>query len=177
MLKACGSPNNFTYNQIKTVMKHKKTQFSVLLLGLGLTVQAQQAITASGSDSTGSGGSVAWSVGQVDYVTYSGTGGTISEGVQQAFEIFTVGIDETTMIISLSVFPIPTNGNLALQVHNFNSEKLSYQLFDLNGKLLESNPLKTSQTIISLGSLPSAAYFIKVTLENETLKQFIIIKN
>ena len=41
-------------------MKLKTMKISVLLLGFGLTAQAQQATTATGGDATGSGGSVAY---------------------------------------------------------------------------------------------------------------------
>ena len=36
-------------------MKHKRVKLSVLLLGLGLTAQAQQATLTSGGMATGSG--------------------------------------------------------------------------------------------------------------------------
>ncbi len=55
-------------------MKHKTMKLSALLmLGFVLTTQAQQANTAAGGDATGSGGTVAYSVGQVVCTTYTGT--------------------------------------------------------------------------------------------------------
>ena len=55
-------------------MKHKTMKLSALLmLGFALTTQAQQANTAAGGDATGSGGTVAYSVGQVVCTTYTGT--------------------------------------------------------------------------------------------------------
>ena len=71
-------------------------------------------INATGRDASGSGGTAAYSLGQVVYTTNSGTSATVSQGVQQAYEIFTIGIKETELNISLSVFPNPTIYNLTL---------------------------------------------------------------
>ena len=114
----------------------------IVLLTAGLLwagfAQAQESANASGGDATGSGGTAAYSVGQVVYTTNTGASGTVSQGVQQAYEIFTVGIKETELNISLSVFPNPTADNLTLQISDYNNEKLSYQLFDMQGKQLSN---------------------------------------
>jgi hypothetical protein len=160
-------------------MKHKKTITSVafLLLGLG-GLHAQESPTASGGDATGSGGTVAYSVGQVVYTTNTDASGTVSQGVQQAYEIFTTGIKETELNISLSIFPNPTADNLTLQISDYNNEKLSYQLFDMQGKLLNNGQVTAQQTQINTSSLPSATYFINVVnQENKQVQSFKIIKN
>lgn len=159
-------------------MKHKKIKLSVLLLSIGISVQAQQATTATGGAASGSGGTVAYSVGQVVYTTNTDASGTVSQGVQQAYEIFTVGIKETELNISLSVFPNPTSDNLTLQISDYNDEKLSYHLFDMQGKLLNNGQVTAQQTHINTSSLPSATYFIHiVNQENKKVQSFKIIKN
>lgn len=160
-------------------MKHKKTIASVsfLLLSLG-GLQAQESPTATGGDATGSGGTVAYSVGQVVYTTNTDASGTVSQGVQQAYEIFTLGIKETKLNISLLVFPNPTADNLNLQVSDYNNENLTYQVFDMQGKLLNNGQVTAEQTQINTASLPSATYFIHVVnQENKQVQSFKIIKN
>jgi hypothetical protein len=159
-------------------MKHKKIKLSVLLLGIGITAQAQQATNASGGDATGSGGTVAYSIGQVVYTTNYGTTGSAAQGVQHAYEIFTLGIKETELNISLTVFPNPTADNLTLQISDYNNEKLSYQLYDMQGKLLTNGQVTAQQTQINMNGLPSATYFINVVnQENKKVQSFKIIKN
>ena len=159
-------------------MKYKEITLSVFLLGLGLTTQAQQVSNATGGDATGSGGTVAYSVGQVVYTTNTSVSGTVSQGVQQPFEIFSIGINETGLNISLLVFPNPTADNLTLQVSDYNSEKLSYEVFDMQGKLLKNGQIETQQTQINTGNLASATYFIHVlNKENKKVQSFKIIKN
>jgi hypothetical protein len=70
--------------------------------------QAQENANTSGGVATGSGGTVAYSIGQVAYTTNTGSNGSVDQGVQHAYEIFTVGIKETELNISLTAFPNPT---------------------------------------------------------------------
>jgi hypothetical protein len=158
-------------------MKHKKIKLCVLLLSIGISAQAQQATTASGGDASGSGGTVAFSVGQVVYTTDIGTNGSVAQGVQQAYEIFTVGIKETELNMSLSVFPNPTANNLTLQISDYNNEKLSYKLYDMQGRLLSNGQVTAKQTQINTASLPTASYFMNVVnQENKSVQSFKIIK-
>jgi len=154
----------------------------ILLLATGLLwaglAQAQESTNASGGDATGSGGTVAYSIGQVVYTTNTGSSGSVAQGVQHAYEIFTVGVKETTLNISLTAFPNPTTENLTLQISDYNNEKLSYQLYDMQGKLLSNGQVTAQQTQINTSSLPPATYFINVVNhENKQVQSFKIIKN
>lgn len=160
----------------------KNKSRSILLLATGLLwtglSQSQESINASGGDATGGGGSVAFSLGQVVYTANNDASGTMSQGVQQAYEIFIVGIKETELNISLSVFPNPTSDNITLQINDFNIEKLSYQIFDIHGKLLNYGQVTEQQTQINTASLPVATYFIHVVnQQNKKVQVFKIIKN
>ena len=153
----------------------------ILLLATGLLwaglAQAQESANASGGDATGSGGTVAYSIGQVVYTTNTGSSGSVAQGVQHAYEIFSVGVHETELNISLSLFPNPTADNLTLQISDYNNEKLSYQLYDMQGKLLTNAQVTAQQTQINTASLPSATYFIHVVnQENKKVQSFKIIK-
>ncbi len=161
----------------------KKTyiiRFLILTIGLSWSdfAQSQQSSNAAGGDATGSGGSVAYSVGQIVYTTHTGSTGSVAQGVQQAYEIFSIGINETELNSSLSLFPNPIVDNLTLQISDFNKEKLSYILFDTQGKLLRNGQVTAQQTQINTSSLLPATYFIKVLdQENKQVQSFKIIKN
>ena len=58
-----------------------------------------------------------------------------------------------------------------------NIQSLSYQLYDINGKLLQNNKPKGFETIISMANLKPANYFLKVTDNTKEVKVFKIIKN
>ena len=159
-------------------MKNKKVKLSaLLLLGIGFnSVYAQQATTVSGGDASGSGGSAAYSVGQIVYTTHTAITGSVAQGAQQPYEISIIlGLAETGITLNLSAYPNPTTNYLMLQIDNFD-KALSYQLFDISGKLLESNAIVENSTTIKMEDYPSAAYFLKVTQNNALVKTFKIIK-
>ncbi len=162
-------------------MRHKKLKLSaVLLLGLGLTgLQAQESINATGSNASGSGGSASYSVGQVVYTTSTGANGTVAQGVQQPFEISEVsGLEEAKGIsLSVSAYPNPTTDFLTLEVKDFELSNLHFQLFDMNGKLLQNEKITGNQTSIVMSNLVTATYFVKVVKGNRDVKTFKIIKN
>ncbi len=164
-----------------TKMRHKKLKLSaVILIGLGLTgLQAQESVTATGGNASGSGGSVSYSVGQVVYTTSTGANGSVAQGVQQPYEISVVtAIEEAKGInLSVSVYPNPTTDYLTLEVKDFELSTLHFQLYDMNGKLLQSEKISGSQTSITMGNLVSATYFVKVIQSNKEIKTFKIIKN
>jgi len=162
-------------------MKYKKLKLSaVLLLGLGLTgLQAQESVNATGGNASGSGGSASYSVGQVAYQTHTGTNGSVSEGVQQPFEISVVtAIEEAKGInLSFTAYPNPTTDYLTLEVKEFELSNLHFQLYDINGKLLQNEKITGNQTSIVMSNLVPATYFVKVVQENKEVKTFKIIKN
>lgn len=153
---------------------------AVLLLIFGFTgLQAQEAIPASGGDASGSGGSVSYSVGQLVYTNNQGTNGTITQGVQQSYEISVVsGLEEATSInLICSAYPNPTTDYLVLKVENYDIENLSYQLSDIDGKLLEILKPEGNETFIVMSNFVPAIYFLKVIQNNKELKTFKIVKN
>lgn len=160
--------------------KTKSRPIALLTVGLLWAgfAQAQESANASGGFATGSGGTVAYSVGQVVYTTNTDNSGSVAQGVQHAYEIFTLSIKESALNISLTAFPNPTTENLTLQISDYHNEKLSYQLFDMQGKQIGNGQITTQQTQINMNSLPSATYFINViNQENKQVQSFKIIKN
>src|SRR5687768_16457510 len=119
-------------------MKHSKKLVAVFCtFRIGTEVWGQLAITAACNEATGTGGTVSYSAGQVAYLTYNGTNGSVSQGVQQAYEIYTIDIDDASdFILSIAAFPNPVGQVLTVEVGNEKLQDLQYQLFDLNGKLM-----------------------------------------
>jgi hypothetical protein len=161
-----------------------KTKLILLtLFGFGLlSVRAQSTISTAGGNATSSGGTVSYTVGQVAYSTQTSTSGTITQGVQQPFEIFVATALEQAKDISLQlqVFPNPVNDYLKLSVvpsATISIQSLSYQLYDVNGKLVQNNNVESNETNIMMSGFTSGTYLLKVNQGNTSFKTFKIIKN
>jgi len=152
------------------------------------TATAQESLNATGGNASGSEGSAGYSVGQVVYTTNTGTNGSVAQGVQQPYEISVVtGIEEAIGInLSVSAYPNPTTDYLTLIINDnvqtrHALSQLSYQLYDMNGKLLQSTKITGKQTSIDMSNLVPATYFVKVVVQTQGLasqevKTFKVIK-
>lgn len=158
----------------------KKSTLIIALIGLlNSYINAQNSFNSSGGNNSGSGGSVNYSIGQVVYTTNSCTNGSIAQGVQQPYEISIVTeIKEANNIkLSFLVYPNPTTDFLKLNTGNYNYKNLTYYLYQLDGKVLETKKIEDIETSISMSHLASGIYFLKITELNKDLKTFKIIKN
>jgi hypothetical protein len=159
------------------ILKTIVVSFSVLFFGI-TNLLAQQGTSASGADASGSGGTASYTIGQTDYSTASGSGGIITQGIQQPYEIFIVtGIEEKSIDLTASVYPNPTTDFVLLKVENSISANFTFQLYDIQGKILLNKKVENNQTSISMADLANAVYFIKVLNNNNEVKTFKIIKN
>lgn len=153
----------------------------LFFLGLGLIkTNAQEVVIAAGGDSSSIEGTVAFSVGQIVYTTNTAKNGSVAQGVQQAFEISVIPEPDQEEVvdinITVSAYPNPTTDFLNLKVQNYNITNMSYQLFDMSGKLLETKKLKDDLTRIGMNNLAAAMYFVNVIQNNKKVKTFKIIK-
>ena len=141
-------------------------------------IVAQQATVASGENATGSGGSVSYSIGQVNYTFSTSAIGSINQGVQQPFEISTLGTDNYQNInLLMTVYPNPTVNTIILKIDNNYLDSLNFQLVDINGKQILSKTISEAETLIDLQNLAAAIYLLKINDTEKTIKTFKIIKN
>lgn len=161
-------------------MKQKmRLLFSLSFFCLCVEVaQGQGAIPATGGSATGIGGSVTYTVGQVAYSVLTGTNGFIIQGVQQPYEISTVTAIEDLEDITLkySVYPNPTEGTIKLVIKSFNDGDFRFQLYNLTGTVLQETRIIGEETEISMESLASTAYFLRVIRDSREVKVFKIVK-
>ena len=154
---------------------------TVFILGLVQTtgLQAQEVLPATGGNAAGSGGSVSYTIGQVFCIATTGINGSVTEGVQQPYEItVVVGMEEARGInLICRAYPNPTTDHLILEVESPDNESYFFQLYDMMGKLLASRKLMDIRTTIPMENFPPATYFLKVTDKQKVVKTFKIIKN
>jgi hypothetical protein len=160
------------------LLKIRTIKIIFLLAFCTLSIFAQETIPAGGGNASGSGGSVSYTIGQVVYTKNTGTTGSVTQGIQQPFEISVVtGIEDIAgTSMSLSVYPNPAYNFLILKIEGYEITKLTWQLFDLDGKLLEFKNVVNSETSIDMSNHIPACYFLKVIKDNEELRTFKIIK-
>ena len=93
-----------------------------------ISIQAQQTTVSAGGDASGIGGTFSYSIGQVVYTYNYGTDVIVAEGVQQPFEISTLGLDNYQINLVMQTYPNPTKDYLVLNVHALDLSNTIFQL-------------------------------------------------
>jgi len=170
----------------KERMLQKITKPSVLfILCFGFAgLFAQDVISTSGGKAAGGGGFVDYTVGQIVYTTNLGGVYSVSQGVQQPYEITieTNPKDALDMTLTCSAYPNPVVESLTLEIENYIDEDIEYNLYDATGKLLTTGKAEKKKTLISMINYVSSTYTLKVVQKrNESMprktKIFKIIQN
>jgi hypothetical protein len=151
---------------------------SILLYTMLSELQAQEVVISASGNATGIAGTVTYSVGQVAYLTKSGTTGIITEGIQQPYEIIIpISIeDKNGITLECYLYPNPVIRYVKLKINNHDIKKLSCQLFNMNGLFLQNIKIETEETYIPMDDLEKATYILTVAENGKTLKTFQVIK-
>jgi hypothetical protein len=156
-----------------------KTIFVICcLLGWGTTaIFAQKGTVATGGVGSGAGGSVTYTIGETNYITATGSGGQVTQGLQQPYEIFVLAATAAELNVNLSLYPNPTTDNVVIKVEGNNVESLRYELYDMDGRLLATSEMLSNETSILMRDYSSATYFVRVINNKNESKNFKINKN
>ncbi len=153
---------------------------AIVVMGLFQEVHAQKGLHVSGGSAEGNG-SLSYSIGQLVYSAFTGSNGSLVQGVQQPYEITIVGIVEEKPSIHVQAYPNPTNDQLILNISGpYKVQNLDYELFNSQGSLMENKIITNNHLIISMAKFVPATYFLKInTKNNKQLSKltFKIIKN
>lgn len=155
----------------------KKTILLLLFSSFIIGIHSQQSLNVGGGNISAASGSVSYSVGQVFYESNTTSAGTVSEGVQQAYEIYSLDIVQQDFKIEINVFPNPTKDYLIVDLKDVAYSNLSFELIDSQGKKIQSNVIKSSGFQIEMNSYPKATYLLNVLQGNILVKSFKIVKN
>ena len=161
-------------------MKNRVCLISILFM-MSAGVFAQSAIVPVGGDAQGNGGSVSYTVGQVAMQYVVNSDGTIfvAEGVQQPYEIMTVGVDDYPQIVlDAVVYPNPTNNIAQLHLNGVEIPIGGYRaiLYDGNGKMLESLNVTDEITPFQIGQYATGTYYLELRDGKRLLKTFKVVR-
>lgn len=160
----------------------KQTLFFVsFMMVLAVAVNAQSVIVPVGGDVQNSNGSVSYTVGQIAVETAVSNEGSVSvaEGVQQPYEIQTVGVNNYPQIVlNAKVYPNPTENLAQLELNGFEipDNGLKAYLYDGNGKLLQTLTITDDITSFQMGQYATGSYLLEVKSGNNSMKTFKIVR-
>lgn len=160
-------------------MKKITTLIAFLLCFVGAAF-AQSAIIPLGGDAQSNNGSVSYTVGQIAVQTSANSDGvSVGEGVQQPYEIMTVGVDEYPQIVlNAVIYPNPTDNIAHLQLNGFEipADGLRAFLYDGNGQQLQAITITDDLTSFQIGHYATGTYYLELRDGRRVLKTFKVVR-
>lgn len=161
----------------------KRSLLSLFFVIVCMFSFAQNALVPTGGEATGNAGTVSYTIGQIAVQTVANSNASLSEGVQQPFEIQTIGVDNYPQItLDAKVYPNPTADKLTLSIgssvgaNNYSPLPIRATLYNTNGQHIRTLNVAGAQTDIDMTDLSSGTYYLRVTDDKQTLKTFKVVK-
>ena len=147
---------------------------SAFFLGT-IQLHSQSSSVASGGEAKGNGGLVSYSIGQIATSFSKGQNGSVSEGVQNPYEIYI--INQTDDLLSgFSIYPNPASDYLILRFDGIRSGATSFVLRNIEGHVLQHTDISDQETYIDMSAFPPSTLFLSISYKDKILKTFKIIK-
>lgn len=142
------------------------------------SLMSQNSVVSSGGSGEGMDGMISFSIGQTAFNTFYSESGSVSEGVQHAYEVLEVSVADNIpgQSLKLNIFPNPIDTYLILHVDDELNQNLWYEFLDSGGKLLQSYQVSLAETRIEVSALPAGIYILRVHQAGNELKTFKVIK-
>lgn len=142
-----------------------------------VSAYAQQAVLPAGGEAIGSGGSVSYSVGQVAYTTNGSSSGTLTQGVQQPYEVIATSLEEEhNGQLMATAFPNPASSLINIHLQSM-VDNGNYRLVDGLGQLVLQGRLGGTDDTIDMAALPAASYTLLLFRSDTPIGSFTVIKH
>ena len=128
----------------------------------------QSSMNTSGGDTFSDQGSVAYSIGQVFVQISESPEISVSEGVQQPYELslYNAIAEESTLEVSILAYPNPTMNDLTIELQGWRHETASFEVYDALGKKICSGVFNQSTLSIDARLWSSGNYFLHLYSPN-----------
>lgn len=157
-------------------MKRKIQILNIYLLLFVGILYAQEVTPAAGGEATGITGTSSYSVGQTMYTTSTGANGSVSDGIQNNYKMTVLPVKDVITTIDFALYPNPTKNYLNLRIHDFANKNLSYQVYDLLGRLVLKEPILEKISAVNMTDFPEATYVLKIFSGKKLIKLIKIVK-
>ena len=155
-------------------MQFMRSLFVLVMLFADVVVHAQQAVVPAGADAGGAGGSMSWTLGQIDPISTTSAGGTVAQGVQQPMEFLVLALSPDAAAPVIVAMPNPAHEGITLQLDD--ATATFYRVLDATGREVISGRSTGSSTYIPTATWSAATYHIQLLRNGTHMATVRVIK-
>jgi len=142
------------------------------------TSYGQEIVGTGGDFYEQEGGSISFTIGEpvIETIVNEQTGLNLTQGFQQGSSSKNQNDNakDDELDLSVSIYPNPTIDNIKIKIEE--PVYTRYQLFDLNGILIDDSQMLGLETKVSSENCLPSIYILKIYSVNDDCKTFQIIK-
>lgn len=159
----------------------KRRYNTLLMVGLALLLSyeagnAQQVVSSSGGEGSGTNGTLSYTLGEIIIDTQTAGNNTITQGFHQPKLIVTALREMAGENMSIKAYPNPAHEFVILKISESDFKDCSWQLYDLSGRLLLQEKLLEDEVTIPMTNRSPGTYLLKITQSGMEVQEFKIIK-
>lgn len=98
------------------------------------------------------------------------------DSVVTLFYTNSTNIEEYNNSVSVNLFPNPVSDLLSIQISGIPFDGINFLLYDMKGKLLETQKAKSETTALNMAGLSKGMYYLLVKNNNQWIKTLKIVK-
>lgn len=135
---------------------------------------AQEVISTQGDSYSNANNTLDFTIGEPVIGTVTDGTNDLTQGFHQTVLVIT-NVEDLDAKFLVNIFPNPTSEAVNLTVEEYGG--VTFQLFDVAGKLLTQASLTGKNTTVKVGDYPKGTYLLTLTQEeNKKVKVYKIIK-
>lgn len=138
-------------------------------------IGAQISINVLGKSISSGVGKIDFTIGQIDYKSYSNSDNKIWEGIHQPFEFQLVSVDNSHSGKKAKLFPNPVSDHLFIWLEN-DLNHGHFEISDLTGKKIREGSIYHKLTEFNVIEFSEGIYLVKIMDSGITLQFLKFIK-
>jgi hypothetical protein len=129
-------------------------------------------ISTSGQTYQGNSIQLDWTLGEVAVRTLENSNQQLTQGFHQPYYKITSIVELPSAFGKVEVYPNPVSKQLNISLSLEQTQKVQYQLINLQGKILYQEMMegKVINDEISLEQIPSGSYFLRVQIVSSSIQ-------
>ncbi len=152
----------------------KKRIMTIVPLALAWVAHGQsispQVVASSGTHFSGASGQLSWTTGESVVSTVGNGSNIITQGFHQTVLTVTSLNETSASATEISVFPNPSSDHLNIKLSDHQGAML-IDLYDLNGKLLESHNIQAEENLLQINMERHAAATYMLSIHSSDGKE------
>lgn len=155
------------------IMKKKTLLAGVFISSISL-LSAQEVISTQGDSYDNGTNTIDFTIGEPVIETVSDGTNDATQGFHQT-NLTITNIEDLDANFSVNIYPNPTSEVINLTIEKY--EKITFQIFDMGGKLVEELMLTSSTTNVNVSDYPKGTYLLTLTQsDKKKIKTYKIVK-